>query len=98
MLTYLSHGGAIMLRIAYGYEATEDDDPFVNIGNTAMENLNDAMSPGAFLVDKLPILLYVPDWFPGTEWKRIGRAWAKNHWAMIDMPFKFVKAQMVSQT
>ncbi|KAF8825423.1 hypothetical protein HHX47_DHR7000090 [Lentinula edodes] len=92
------HAGAIILRVAYGYEAEESNDPFVNIANTAMDNFNRATAPGAFLVNQMPILLKVPDWFPGTEWKRIGRAWAKDYWAMVDVPFNFVKKQLAEGT
>ncbi|KAE9399136.1 cytochrome P450 [Gymnopus androsaceus JB14] len=88
------HSGAIILRVAYGYEVQESNDPFVNLANTAMDNFNRATAPGSFLVNQLPILLKVPDWFPGTEWKRIGRAWAKDYWALVDEPFNFVKKQL----
>ncbi|KAE9398917.1 cytochrome P450 [Gymnopus androsaceus JB14] len=68
------HSGAIILRIAYGYEVKESNDPFVNTANTAMDNFNRATAPGAFL--------------------RVGRAWAKDYWAMVDEPFNFVKKQL----
>ncbi|KIK55470.1 hypothetical protein GYMLUDRAFT_1018177 [Collybiopsis luxurians FD-317 M1] len=92
------HAGAIILRIAYGHEVKEVDDPFVKIANRAMDNFNRAIAPGAFLVNQLPILLKVPDWFPGTKWKNLGRTWAKDYWAMVDMPFQAVKEQLAEGT
>ncbi|KAE9398795.1 cytochrome P450 [Gymnopus androsaceus JB14] len=92
------HSGATILRIAYGYEVEESNDPFVNIANTAMDHFNRATTPGSFLVNRLPILLKIPDWFPGTGWKRIGREWAKDYWTMMDEPFNFVKKQLSEGT
>ncbi|KAF9062871.1 cytochrome P450 [Rhodocollybia butyracea] len=93
------HAGAIILQIAYGYEVeSESDDPLVRVANLGMDRFNRATAPGAFLVNQMPILLKVPDWFPGTEWKRIGRSWAKDYWAMVDVPFDFVKKQLSDGT
>ncbi|THU84143.1 cytochrome P450 [Dendrothele bispora CBS 962.96] len=92
------HAGAIILRVAYGYEVEEENDSFVNIANTAMDNFNRATAPGAFLVNQLPILLKVPDWFPGAGWKKLGKSWAKDYWAMVDVPFEYVKKQLAEGT
>jgi hypothetical protein len=73
----------------------EKNDPFVHIANTAMDNFNKATAPGAFLVNQMPILLNVPDWFPGASWKRLGKSWAKDYWAMVDVPFEYVKKGLV---
>ncbi|KAK7445709.1 hypothetical protein VKT23_014705 [Stygiomarasmius scandens] len=92
------HAGAIILRVAYGYEVEEENDPFVNIANAAMENFNKATSPGVFLVNQMPFLLNVPDWFPGAGWKKLGKSWAKDYWAMVDVPFEYVKKQLAAGT
>jgi len=95
MFTVNRHAGAIILRVAYGYEVEEENDPFVNIANTAMSNFNTCTAPGAFLVNQMPFLLNVPDWFPGAGWKKLGKLWAKDYWAMVDVPFEYVKKQLV---
>ncbi|KAF5366070.1 hypothetical protein D9757_012379 [Collybiopsis confluens] len=92
------HAGAIILLVAYGYEAEESNDRFVKMANTAMDNFNRAVAPGAFLVNQMPILLKVPDWFPGTGWKNLGRSWAKDYWVMMDEPFNLVKKQLAEGT
>ncbi|KAF5366421.1 hypothetical protein D9758_009789 [Tetrapyrgos nigripes] len=92
------HSGAIILRVAYGYEVEEKNDPFVHIANTAMDNFNKATAPGAFLVNQMPILLNVPDWFPGAGWKKLGKSWAKDYWAMVDIPFEYVKKGLADGT
>lgn len=92
----LQHAGAVILRVAYGYDIEESNDPFVHIANKAMDNFNRATAPGAFLVNQLPILLYVPDWFPGAGFKKLGKLWAKDYWAMVDVPHNYVKEQLAN--
>jgi hypothetical protein len=46
--------GAIILRVSYGYEAEETNDPFIKISEKAMEEFSLSGSPGAFLVDVFP--------------------------------------------
>ncbi|GBE86411.1 O-methylsterigmatocystin oxidoreductase [Sparassis crispa] len=90
--------GAIILEISFGYKVKERDDPVVNAVSHAAEQFSFATSPGAFLADILPILLYVPEWCPGAGWKRKAAAWAKNFIVMCDVPFNFVKEQIAAGT
>ncbi|KAJ7596054.1 cytochrome P450 [Mycena floridula] len=92
------HAGAIILLIGYGYQVEEPKDPMVELATKAMENFNAATTPGAFLVNQLPILLKVPDWFPGAGFKKLGKLWAKDYWAMVDTPFSYVKQQLAQGT
>ena len=48
-------GAIILLHIAYGYEAKEHDDPFVELADKATEQFSLATEPGAYLVDVLPM-------------------------------------------
>lgn len=38
---------------------------------------------------------YVPDWFPGTGWKQLGREWGANGRALVNMPFELVRGRRV---
>lgn len=82
--------------MAYGYSVKEGKDEMVNLVDLAMENFSTATSPGAFVVDVLPILRHIPSWFPGSGFKRIAAAWKKTFENLLDEPFNFVKKQMVS--
>ncbi|KAI0318125.1 cytochrome P450, partial [Amylostereum chailletii] len=64
--------GSVMMRTAFGYQPTEND-PLVRIAEEAMHVMVKAGRPGAHLVDVLPILKYVPEWFPGAQFKRVAR-------------------------
>jgi hypothetical protein len=52
-LTLFRTAGAIILRIAYGYEAAEEDDPFVRLADEAVEQFSLSTTPG-FLVNFFP--------------------------------------------
>ncbi|KAJ7598124.1 cytochrome P450 [Mycena floridula] len=88
------HAGSIVLRVAYGYTAKDTDDPFIKAANEAMESFNKGCAPGTYMVNQLPILRHVPEWFPGAEFKRMARLWRQLFFAMVDLPFEFVKSQM----
>ncbi|KAG2366934.1 cytochrome P450 [Suillus spraguei] len=88
--------GAIILRISYGYEVKENNDPFVDLADRAMNQLSRCTATGAFMVDLMPWLANIPEWFPGTEFKRLAREWHQTLEEMVDAPYKFVKDQMAA--
>lgn len=51
--------GAIILRVSYGYEVKDVNDPFVELADRATEQFSLATSPGSFLVDIIPTCIYV---------------------------------------
>ena len=46
------------------------DDPYIKIAEEAVVAAAELLIPGAFLVDIIPILKYVPEWFPGAKFQR----------------------------
>ncbi|KAF8999671.1 cytochrome P450 [Cyathus striatus] len=49
---------------------------------------------GAFLVDVIPILRYVPAWFPGAGWKRKVPVYKADRKKMIEAPFEWAKQKL----
>lgn len=90
--------GAIILNISHGYHVKEHNDPFVANADTATDQFSRSTEPGAFLVDVLPALRHVPDWFPGAGWKQTAKQWNADLERMADMPHEFVKQQMAAGT
>jgi len=90
--------GAITLMIAYGYSVKEEDDPLVAVVKDSMHGFSQALKPGAFLVDVVPSLRYVPGWFPGTGWKVKAEQFAQLLTDMATVPNQFVKDQMAAGT
>ncbi|KAG2156217.1 cytochrome P450 [Suillus clintonianus] len=88
--------GAIILRISYGYEVIENDDPFVEIADRALDQFSQCVAPSAFMVDNMPFLAKVPEWFPGAGFKRMAREWHKTLEDMAAAPYKLVQDQMAA--
>ncbi|KAJ6553092.1 cytochrome P450 [Mycena capillaripes] len=95
LLSHLRHmAGKIIISVAYGIQVTDHDDPYVALAEEAVEGLTTALVPGRFLVDALPILKYVPAWFPGAGFKRKAALWGKLATRMMEEPYAEVKHQM----
>ncbi|KAH6994765.1 cytochrome P450 [Fusarium venenatum] len=87
--------GAIILKIAYGYRAEPlKEDLLINMVGKAMDNFGTAAVPGAFLVDVMPFLRYLPDWIPGAGFKRLARQWASELNDVAEKPYAFVQHQI----
>ncbi|KAJ3548042.1 hypothetical protein NMY22_g1426 [Coprinellus aureogranulatus] len=80
----------IILRGAYGIEPKDNSDPFLVQARLAIEGLNEGGRTGAYLVDFIPALKYVPDWMPGTGWKRVARFFREGSLASRTAPFEHV--------
>ncbi|CAL1708513.1 unnamed protein product [Somion occarium] len=88
--------GAVILRLAYGYNVTkdQDEDPLVKIVEKAMQGFAKASEPGAFLVDYFPVLKHIPDWVPGAGFKRVAQLMRNDLERLYNVPFNFVKQSM----
>ncbi|KAH9474438.1 Cytochrome P450 monooxygenase 208 [Psilocybe cubensis] len=86
--------GAIILRISHGYEVKEKEDPFVTLADSATEQFSLSTAPGVFLVNLVPALRHIPQWFPGGGFKKIAAQWAQTLVDMAEGPHQFVKKQM----
>ena len=58
------------------------NDPYLKIGEEAMEAIAELLIPGSFVVDIIPILKYVPEWFPGAKFQTKA-AVMRKHAALI---------------
>ncbi|KAF5231552.1 hypothetical protein FANTH_13355 [Fusarium anthophilum] len=86
--------GSVILKIAYGYTAEPfKEDSLISMADQAMDDIAAAGVPGAFLVDILPLLRYVPDWVPGASFKRLARKWSSELDDLSEKPYAFVKHQ-----
>ncbi|KAF8076044.1 cytochrome P450 [Lyophyllum atratum] len=90
--------GAVILRISHGYEVEETRDPFVELADQATEQFSLSTAPGGHLVDVLPLLRYIPSWFPGADFQRKAKLWAATLVETVELPHQFVKRQMAAGT
>ncbi|KAG0708961.1 cytochrome P450 [Suillus ampliporus] len=89
---------AIIMRISYGHEVSDQGDIYVTLADEAMQAFGMAGIFGSFLVDYLPFLKYVPACMPGANFKRQALVWRKMTRAMVDKPFQAVRERMASGT
>ncbi|KAL4257795.1 cytochrome P450 family protein [Pleurotus pulmonarius] len=62
-----------VLSMAYGHQlkrGNEADDRLLNASKAVMRYLADSLTPNNYLVDAVPILRFLPKWFPGTNFHR----------------------------
>ncbi|THH26899.1 hypothetical protein EUX98_g7292 [Antrodiella citrinella] len=90
--------GTIILTMSHGYKVHEESDSYLELVTVAIDQFTASTSPGAFLVDVLPALRYVPKWFPGAGFQKTADIWRKNLTDMTEIPFKFVQEQMRAGT
>ncbi|KAG1718956.1 cytochrome P450 [Suillus lakei] len=63
--------GTFITRFTYGKKV---DDFQLKLGDEISIHTQQALRPGRWLADTVPLLLYLPDWFPGMDFKR----WARD--------------------
>ncbi|KAJ6473457.1 cytochrome P450 [Mycena vulgaris] len=94
---HLRHmAGEIIMSVAYGINVLPKDDPYVTLAERALHSFVTAMVPGRFLVDSLPILKHVPEWFPGASFRRKAKVWRELSQSMVDKPFAEAKRNIAS--
>jgi hypothetical protein len=98
------------LKIAYGYTIEpHKSDPLVALAGKSLDEFAKAAVPGVWVVDMMPFreysvdleekakplaVRYLPDWFPGTGFKRTARQWRATLTDLTERPYAFVKHQM----
>ncbi|KAF8808763.1 cytochrome P450 [Phlegmacium glaucopus] len=66
-LSLLRHTvGGMSLSLSYGIQIKDTNDPFIDLAGAALGNGASAARVGAFLVDVIPILKYVPEFMLGA--------------------------------
>ncbi|KAF5310062.1 hypothetical protein D9619_010585 [Psilocybe cf. subviscida] len=96
---HLRHNAAaVIMMVTYGIKVSSENDPYISIAEKALEGMGQAASPGAFLVDFLPILKHIPEWVPGASFKRKAREWRTAVMEMKDLPFGTVQDQLKRNT
>ena len=83
------------MKIVYGIIVQESDDPYISLAEEVLNGLAEAGIPGAFLVDMVPILKYVPSWFPGASFQKKAARWREALNTMAEKPFRHVQEQLV---
>ncbi|KAF8799108.1 cytochrome P450 [Phlegmacium glaucopus] len=79
--------GGMAMSMSYGIQIEETNDPFIDLAEAAMISIGLAVRVGAFLVDVIPILKYVPEFMPGAGFQKQARIWRKLQEDLRERPF-----------
>ncbi|KAF7373048.1 Cytochrome P450 [Mycena sanguinolenta] len=90
--------GSIIMNITYGIDIQGADDKYIRTAKEAVESISIASVPGAFLVDSIPALKYVPNWIPGAEFKHKAMEWKKVGQDLLQLPFAETKQNIATGT
>ncbi|KAH7925665.1 cytochrome P450 [Leucogyrophana mollusca] len=84
---------SVIFRVVYGKTTpTALDDPYLLQLQRMIPRIQSAMIPGAYLVDKYPILKYVPGY--GRDLK----AWSKEEYSMLYGKLNWVRSEIANNT
>ena len=86
--------GTTMMKVSYGIDIQESNDPYIIVAKEAMGGIHEAGVPGAFWVDVFPALKYVPSWFPSAGFQKKAAHWREVNKSLIKNPFRYVKEQL----
>jgi hypothetical protein len=87
--------GQTILSAAYGANVQAEDDPLVQLAERTLDAISLAGRVGYYAVDSIPLLKYVPKWFPGARFQRDAEVFRKDILAMREVPFDMVKKSLV---
>ncbi|KIJ48711.1 hypothetical protein M422DRAFT_162333, partial [Sphaerobolus stellatus SS14] len=97
--THFKHfAGSVIMQITYGIRPKSKEDPYLEVAERLVFAITEASAPGAFLVDVLPFLRYIPAWVPGTMFQRKARVWRQYANDVLEVPFRTIKDAMVTGT
>ncbi|KAJ6569702.1 cytochrome P450 [Mycena sp. CBHHK59/15] len=87
---------AIVLEVCYGHRVAAEGDEYVKLADEAITGVSQSAQFGAYLVDYIPLLKYVPAWMPGAQFQRDGLKSRKLGHEMLSRPFEMVKEQLAN--
>ncbi|KAJ6601620.1 hypothetical protein B0H10DRAFT_2230480 [Mycena sp. CBHHK59/15] len=82
---------AIVFDMSHGYSVAKARDPFMALSEEANHVFAQAVMPGAYLCDTLPILRFIPEW-TGANLKRDARRFSRTMEALRNGPYEMTKS------
>jgi hypothetical protein len=83
------------MSTVYAHDVAPKNDLFVDLAEEAVGSLEHAVLPGAALVNALPILRFLPSWFPGAEFQHFCLEARKVLLRTRTLPLTSMEANMV---
>lgn len=89
---------SLVLSISHGYAVKDEHDPLLVKMVRTLDEVLGALAPGNWLVDVIPALQKLPDWFPGARFKQVAKRWRVDMEDLTDRPHQYVKSQLAAGT
>ncbi|KAF5324094.1 hypothetical protein D9619_011206 [Psilocybe cf. subviscida] len=80
--------GESIITTVYGITMEENNDPYLAIAEEGSRSIIEGAVVGAFLVDVMPFLKYLPAWIPGASFQRKAMAWRQASQRLYTLPFQ----------
>ena len=87
--------GSTTLSMTYGIDVRPFKDPYIDLAEEAVIAASELMTAGNFLVDFLPVLKYIPEWFPGAVFQRKAAKMRQQASKVRELPFVASEKLMV---
>lgn len=62
--------GSITLSMTYGVDILPENDPNMQLAHEGGKAVGEALVAGSKIVDVMPLLKYLPVWFPGASFQK----------------------------
>ncbi|TBU30135.1 cytochrome P450 [Dichomitus squalens] len=82
---------ATVMRVVYGIELRERNDEYFKMIRRLSDIGEDITVPGRYPVDAIPILRFLPSWFPGGHFKRYAARARRDALSIRDQLFQSAK-------
>lgn len=79
----------------YGYKVAPKHDKLQALAEEATDAICESVYPGSALVNILPILSFVPAWFPGANFQRFAQSSKAMATRLINVPYKYTLESLV---
>ncbi|KAG1780854.1 cytochrome P450 [Suillus placidus] len=86
--------GRIIMSVSYGLPVQTPDDLYITDAEETMDMVGKVTVPGAFWVDLIPCLKYLPSWIPFNKIHQVGSFGRQRVERMIARPFEHVLEEM----
>lgn len=90
--------GEMVLETTYGIEALPEKDPYLELSEELVIKLGETGIPGNYLVDVIPLLRFIPAWFPGATFQRDVQRFRGLADKVLNLPFDTVRNNMKTGT
>jgi len=86
---------SVPMALMYGYEIEKFDDPAIVAAETSIDLGTKLVMPGRTIANIFPVLLKLPEWFPGASFKRMANRAYHFTQETKRIPLEFVKKMIV---